>query len=160
MIEYASFVKNLPWLFWLKCGNKFPCIEFVTNFSYLIVLGWYSHGAISNISTEKEQQFQTSGHMEPKKVNGRLNNRIMCALQFTVWFRNYRTNSCFRFSLFILYRSASGQSNDRGFHVIASWRTIPFRNTFQFSWFLIGKATDRVTRNHNSMNCRHIWALV
>jgi len=117
---------------WLKCVIKPPSIEFVTNFSYLIILGWYSHGAISNISTEKELQFQRSGDMEPKKVSGRPNNRIVCALQSTAWFRSHRKNSCSKFSLFILYRSGSGQPNDRGLHGIASWPTIPFRKTFQF----------------------------
>jgi len=122
---------------WLKCGTKFPSIEFMTNFSYLIVFGWYTHGAISNISTEKELQFQTSGDMESKKVSGRPNNRILCALQSTVWFRSHRTNSCFKFSLFILYRSASGQSNDVGF--MLSLHDLPslFGKQFSFRDFVL-----------------------
>jgi hypothetical protein len=43
---------------WLKYGTKFPSTEFVTNFICLIVFRWYSHGAISSISTEMNCSFK------------------------------------------------------------------------------------------------------
>jgi hypothetical protein len=50
----------------IKMCNWIPYTESVTNFSCLIVLGWYSYGVISNISKEKKLQFQGSGDKEPK----------------------------------------------------------------------------------------------